>query len=548
MKLPMSCRSLMVHIVLLSLILALMPVGAHSAPTRNSLPILIVGVGELPHTLNPLVDPTLRTADVTDAVFDGLLTTDTHDALKPDLAAHYTISPDGLRYTFSLDPRAHWQDGEAVTAGDVLFTARLMRDSHFPALNRFGFGNILSLSSDGPLTVTAMLRAPFGPFLRAFATTPILPSHVLSPLPINQVATYAAFNQHPIGSGPFAVTEFQAGDHLTLSANSTYFRGSPHVGQIVLRAEPSTKAALAALRSGAIQMIAPSVGLAPHDVLAALQTGNFNAFAAPGSGWTHIDLIESGALRDRLIRQALAYATPRQRIVVDQFSGLASPAAADQPPTSIYFDPGIAGRLPYDPVQTAKLLTRRGYRRVHGRWLTSGRVLAIRLWTDTTCSDCVAIARRVASSWTAAGIPTTLAAVPTQELFGLHGPLYAANRLASAQLNAVLYTWQTTGEPDDSFYWSSDMIVRPGHLDGGNFDGYSSTRVDQLEQLALGTASEARRITYYRGIQSVLVDDQPDIFLYWTADLTLAVTALHGYQANPFHPGVTWNAADWSLH
>src|SRR6185312_13480437 len=106
-----------------------------------------------------------------------------HDVLVPDLATGYTISNHGLRYQFTLDGRARWQDGEPVTADDVLFTTRLMRDPKFPAANRFGFGAIASISANGPLTVVVTLHSPYAPFLRAFAGMPILPSHVLSPIP-----------------------------------------------------------------------------------------------------------------------------------------------------------------------------------------------------------------------------------------------------------------------------------------------------------------------------------------------------------------------------
>src|SRR5262249_19672240 len=156
--------------------------------------------------------------------------------------------------------------------------------------------NIASLTSDGPLSVTATLSAPYAPFLRAFSTTPILPAHVLSPIPTAQIARYEAFNRRPIGSGPYAVTEYQDRDHITLTANASYFRGAPHLGQVIFRREPSEAAALAALQHGTVQMLAPSVGVTPKDLLAALQSGRLSAFAAPGFGWAHIDLIESGFL------------------------------------------------------------------------------------------------------------------------------------------------------------------------------------------------------------------------------------------------------------
>ena len=258
--------------------------------------------------------------------------------------------------------------------------------------------------------------------------------------------------------------------------------------------EPSRTAALQALRAGTLDMLGPSAGIAPQQLLSALGTGRLNAFAAPGFGWTHIDLIESGFLRDHLVRQALAYATPRQRMVATLFSGLVTQADADQPPTSQYYEPSVAGSFPYNPRQVPTLLLKRGYKRVKGHYVKFNRTLSLTLWLDSTCADCQAVARMVADSWTATGIPTTLKAVPTHTLFGPQGPLYNPNRLSDPTLNAVLYTWLTLPEPDDSAYWNSSMIVRPGHETGLNFDGYSDPPVDQLSTRAITTASVAQRI------------------------------------------------------
>ena len=261
----------------------------------------------------------------------------------------------------------------------------------------------------------------------------------------------------------------------------------------------------------------------------------------------HIDLIESGFFRDHIVRQALTLATPRQRIVSTLFSGLATPADADQPPTSMYYDPAIAGTLTYEPAKVPAMLKARGYVLQHGVWRKFGRNLAITLWTDSGCGDCISVAKTVAASWTSTGIPTTVKAINQHKLFGLHGPLYNANRLYAQDLSAVLYTWAVSPEPDDTYYWATSMIVRPGQLTGGNFDGYSNPKVDKLVGQALITTDETTRVAMYRQIQSLLVNDQPDVFLYWTAHLTIAISALQGYRANPFAPGITWNAAEWKL-
>ena len=296
-------------------------------------------------------------------------------------------------------------------------------------------------------------------------------------------------------------------------------------------------------------MLGPSAGLTPRDLLAALAGGKLAAYASPGFGWAHIDLIESGFLRDRAVRQALTYATPRQRIIATQFGGLVTAADADQPPTSRYYEPRVAGTFAYAPGKVAKLLKAHGFTRVKSRneYRKFGRPLRVTLWLDSSCGDCRAVASVAAASWTAAGIPTSLRAVPTHVLLGPSGPLYNPTRLTDPALNAVLYTWYTIPEPDDSPYWASGQIVRPGHQSGLNFVGYSNPKMDALLSRALTTTDDTARVDAYKAIQRLLANDQPAIFLYWTSHLSLATSTLHGYEANPFHPGVTWNVANWRL-
>ncbi|HXT37270.1 MAG TPA: peptide ABC transporter substrate-binding protein [Chloroflexota bacterium] len=516
---------------------------ATGAPSSQT---LTIAETSLPSGLNPLIDPRDSTADITHALFDSLLSADPHDVLVPDLATGYTVSDHGLRYQFTLNPQARWQDGVPVTADDVLFTTRLMRDPKFPAANRFGYGSIASISADGSLTVTITLHSPFAPFLRAFATTPLLPSHVLGLIPSDKLAGYTFFNQHPVTDGPYTLAGITTGA-TTLAANPAYFGGTPRINQLVYKLEPNESTALADLRSGAVQLVSPSVGTTSSDLLATLRQSGVTAYSSPGYGWTHIDLIESGFLRDHVVRQALTYATPRQTIITKVFHGLVSPADGDQPPTSQYYQPSIADTLGYDPSQIPALLRKHGYALKHGVWGKFGLQLRITLWTDSGCADCETVANLVAASWSAARIPTSVRTENTHKLFGYHGPLYNPDRLYSTQLNAVLYTWTTSPEPDDSFYWSTKMIVRPGNLSGGNFDGFSNATVDRLIGDALTATNDGQRVALYQRIQTLLVEDQPDIFLYWAQHFTLATTALSGYQANPFSPGIAWNLTKWRL-
>jgi ABC-type transport system substrate-binding protein len=91
------------------------------------------GVVGAPEKINPLLCPLNEAErDVCALVFRGLTRLNEAGEVVPDLAESWTISGDGITYTFRLRPNERWEDGYPVTADDVIFTVGLMRDPGFP--------------------------------------------------------------------------------------------------------------------------------------------------------------------------------------------------------------------------------------------------------------------------------------------------------------------------------------------------------------------------------------------------------------------------------
>jgi ABC-type transport system substrate-binding protein len=173
--------------------------------------------------------------------------------------------------------------------------------------------------------------------------------------------------------------------------------------------------------------------------------------------------------------------------------------------------------------------------------------LTITLWGDAGCATCAATLDLIAQGWLSAGISSTIQLVPTATLFGLHGPLYDANRFRPSRYDAVLYTWINGPDPNDALYWTRKAIVTPAHPLGGNFDGYANPALDALVNRALITPNGPGRYALYRRIQRILVADEPDIFLYWADAVSVAPTRLRGYRPTPYNAAATWNVGQWSL-
>ncbi|HLF70576.1 MAG TPA: ABC transporter substrate-binding protein, partial [Dehalococcoidia bacterium] len=184
---------------------------AAAGPDSGSEPkfggVYIEGVAGSPARINPLyANQNSTDQSLVSLVFAGLTRLDEHGVAFPDLADTWQVSSDGRVYTFTLRQGLLWQDGAPLTTDDVLFTFELLRS---PALRSPPpLAKLLAnatISRQNNLTLRIELQQPFAP-LPAYMTLGILPAHLLQ----NQGAASmfdAAFNQRPVGSGPYSLQE-----------------------------------------------------------------------------------------------------------------------------------------------------------------------------------------------------------------------------------------------------------------------------------------------------------------------------------------------------
>ncbi len=535
----------------LTFLLPLAPAAARTTPRRAGAPLndttLTVAEPSAPDTLNPLLTRVAAGVDAAAPVFDSLVRLDATGAFKPDLATSWRRSVDARTWTFELDPRARWHDGVPVTAADVAFTIGLVRDARFGAASTLGFDAIATVAVAGTHALTITLRAAYAPFLATVGTTPVLPQHVLGAIAPAKLRDDTPFNRRPIGSGPYTVAQVTADGRVVEDANQDYFGGVPAVTHLVFAPMSSRAAALAAARRDPTLLLPSSLGLTPRDVASVGVAGNDATIYAPSFAWTHLDLIEHGALADPVVRRALALATPRGEIVARVLRGHGHISDGDQAPGTAAYDPALHNSYSYDPHAARALLRQAGYKQLKSGLMGHGTTpLTITLWADAACSDCAAALTLVARGWRTAGVAATVRLVPTAALFGTGGLLYNPARFTKAGYDAVLYAWINGPDPDDSAYWTRAALVTPAHPLGGNFSGYDNPQLDKLTTDAIVTPNGPGRDALYRRIQRILVADEPDIFLYWADSVSVVPRRLRGYSPTPYNSAATWNAGRWS--
>jgi peptide/nickel transport system substrate-binding protein len=206
-------------------------------------------------------------------LYDFLVAARPGGGLDPSVAKSWTVSPDGLTYTFTLRNDVKFHDGTSLTAGDVVFTVQRMQ-----ALKRgaaFLFATVKDVQAVDPTTVRFTLTQPFTPFLAALVRLAILNQELvrknIKPGPFGALGDYgqAFLSSTDAGSGPYRLTRQAPQEESVLQKFDGYFNGfaadAPDTVRLKFGNEATTVRALMARHE--LELTRPAL---PPEVLAAL--------------------------------------------------------------------------------------------------------------------------------------------------------------------------------------------------------------------------------------------------------------------------------------
>jgi peptide/nickel transport system substrate-binding protein len=512
------------HIVLVGLacLLALsLAAFSQAGPAPGT---FVTVVGDNPDNLNPYLHSLFVSSAVYRYSFDSLYTVNNKGEWQPALATQYTVSPDGLTWTFTLRSGVRWSDGEPFTSADVKYTWRLVTNKDIHITYATGFDKIASIDTPGPLTVVFHLKQAYAPFRDQVAGAPIIPEHILGPLSAEQI-NRSPFNQKPIGTGPFAVSEFVTDDHVTLGANPHYWGRKPRLHRIVVRIVPDQNTQVNLLKAGDLSLLSgiPPVRL---EEVKRVPTLVVKRYLAPVYNLVQLDEYEF--LRDVTVRQALDYATPKESIIRNIMKGQAEPAVSDMVPNGPYANRNLHPR-PYDPARARQLLLRDGFTPgPRGFLFKEGKRLEVPLWTISSRPFDAAAMQLIAQAWRSIGVYTETHTASPAALFGQNGHQW------NGKDAALLFRWGQGVLPENKINWHSSYIPKDANAPGENAERYSNPEMDRLLDEADRTVDEARRHAIYNRIQELEYQDVPIIFLYWFVNNDAAANNVEGYDVTTF--------------
>lgn len=276
---------------------------------------------------------------------------------SPDLSHDWSISRDGLTYTFQLRDDIVWQDvppvnGRAFTSDDVLATMRRIQD--LPGIQAHMLQFVGSIQVPDDHTVVFELERPFAPFLNYMA------SHFMWILPREGVEGEFDLENKAIGTGPFILDTWDREKEMLWISNPSYFQqGRPYVAEVRTVRVPEESTRIAGLRGGGIDITTVS---ATQGESAAGSMPDMELSQQPVTLASLFMNLQREPFSDLRVRQAMARAIDRRGLGEALHAG-ATLSGAVAPTMGRFALPedDVDKLQPYDPEGAKKLLADAGY-------------------------------------------------------------------------------------------------------------------------------------------------------------------------------------------
>lgn len=303
----------------------------------------------------PHLDPTAGAAAAIDEVvyanvFEGLTRIDQNGAVQPSLARSWTISDDGMTYTFSLKTGATFHDGTSFDADDVVFTFDRARADGSTNAQKGIFAPITAVTAVNPATVEIKIAQPQGDFLFNIGRGDAV---IVAP-------ESADTNQsNPVGTGPFKFVRWDQGSRVILEKNANYTGNTVALDKATFVFISDPNAAQNAMLAGEVDGFA---NFPAPEALAIFEADpRFQVVRGSTEGETILSTNNAKAPFNKLkVRQAIAHALDRQAIIDGAMFGYGTPIGTHfAPHHPFYVD--LLNTYPRDIEKAKALLAEAGY-------------------------------------------------------------------------------------------------------------------------------------------------------------------------------------------
>jgi peptide/nickel transport system substrate-binding protein len=509
------------------------------------------GVLGAPQHINPLYSSINDVdADLVSLIYSSLFKFNERGELEKDLVEDYSISDDGKTYSLKIREGVKWHQGEELSVDDIFFTFQAIKDPAYNSPLKPTFGGI-ELKIEDDRTVIFTLAESYAPFLNLL-TFGIMPVSVWGQIP-PQSAPLADVNLKPIGSGPYQVDSWvkdKSGNIKTyrLKANKDYYKGGPLIKDLVFKFYGGFTDAINALNNGEVDGLS-YLPKSERSNLIAKSSLNLNKLSMPKVRAVFFNSDANPLFKDKSVRQALAMASPREKIISEVAGSEADPAYGPIPKSNFAYESDLE-RYDFDLAKAEKVLSDAGWKKEiltaddiaalqvregegsassslsesekfklslgEGQWLYKDELknkndkksqetkrvyltLSLTVLNDDENSDA---GRFLSQSWEELGVKVNLNLVSAASV--------QASVLKPRRYEALLFSELVGNDPDVYFFWHSSQAGEGGL----NLSNYKNEEADKLLEDGRTALVREDRVSKYSQFQKLVNQDVAAIFLY----------------------------------
>lgn len=462
--------------LVVSALLAASLAGAQPALSQGK-DALVVDLPNDAATLDPHVQWDTDSYTIYRNIFDNLVTRDVSGKIVPQIATAWRYAND-TTIEFDIRPGVTFHDGSPLTPADVAFSINRIINPAFKSPQLSQFDQIVSAEAQGG-KVVMKTKTPYPALMAQLVKLSIVPKAV-----VEKVGDQA-FNQAPVGSGPYRLAAWQKGVQTALEANDKYWGGKPPFKSVTFRVVPDVATRVADLRTGRADIVRQ---LGPDEAAALKSESQLQVLASPTEriGYMFINA-QSGPTADVRVRRAIAHAVDQKAIIEALLQGYGEPVNIVLTPANFGYVGDVKG-YEFNVAKAKALVKEAGAEGATLSFLTSP-----------------AYDRRVVEALQQM----------IQEI-GLKVDIVA--------LDHPTFLRRRQGRPDEAGSlslgrWScacqdADGVIFPLFRTGSIWAKYSNPAFDDAVDNARKILDEKGRLDYYRKAFEILREDVPGIGIY----------------------------------
>lgn len=467
--------------------------GGKSGGSKDT---LVVAVMSSPTNLDSRVGADNVSGRMFDLIYSGLVRFTPDFGYAPDIAQKWE-TPDDKTIIFHLNPNAKFHNGQPVKAADVKWTYESLMNPSFTSSKRSGYAAVDHIEAPDAQTVIFKLKEP---------NAGIFDSLSLGILPTG--ADTNTYKTKPIGAGPYKLVEYRPDDRAELEAFDQWHLGAPKIKHITVRIIPDATTRVLEMRRGTVNF---EVNQIPFENVAEFEkNGDFRVVRTPGSVYQYLAFnMKDPALAKPLVRQAIAHAIDRDRIIRDIQRGYAHQTNS-MLAESHWARATNLPDYPYDPAKAKQLLAQAGY--------PNGLNLSIKTSTDAEANSRAQVMQQMLKQ---AGINLTIQSNEMSTFFADIG-----------KGNFQMYSLSRNGIADPDFYYVI-FYSKNTPPDGQNRGYYANPHLDDLMLQGRSTFDRAKRKPVYDEVQKIVATDLPYVSLYMQENVAVMRKNIDGYVQYP---------------